>query len=279
METFLYKLLTKDKQARIYLVDNTFLLNELEAYDFKSDIASDVFYTVMTFCCILRGIMTNAKRITIKLETSDASAFLICGAEANGNIQGYASDVLRENDFADLKSMIGTSGCLKIIRDNGQGTIFTGIVEIQCNNISNNLAHYFTQSEQTKTTFRYFQNIQNAMLSLSRGVLIQALPFAESTLMTEWENRIESDAQAFTDPHISLDKLVETVFSDADVVERFPVRLMCTCSKEMILETLLGLGASDLQWTLKENQNIEVRCNKCGKIYGFDADEIQRLLL
>ncbi len=279
MDTFLYKLLTKDKQARIYLVDNTLLLNALEVHYFNSAVASEVFYTVMTFCCILRGIMTNAKQISIKLETSDSSVFLICGADANGNIQGYASDDFREKEFADLEQMIGNNGFLKIIQDNGRGTTFTGIVEIIDSNISNNLAHYFSQSEQTKATYRYFQNVQNSMVRLSRGVLVQALPFAENSLIDEWDKCIESHANTFADPTNSSEKILETMFYDTDVVEQFPVRLMCTCSKEMILEMLLGLGNSDLEWTLKENQDIEVRCNKCGKSYVFGADEIRSLLM
>jgi molecular chaperone Hsp33 len=109
-------------------------------------------------------------------------------------------------------------------------------------------------------------------------VLIQALPFAETDLMAEWENLIESSKNILSDPNKSVEDLSQTVFSEAEVVERFPVRLLCTCSKEMILDMLLGLGVNELEWTLKDNQDIEVRCNKCGKRYMFGADEIRSLL-
>lgn len=278
METVLFKLLTKDKQARIYYVDNALLLDSIADKSFKNAFAADIFYTSTTFCCLLHGMMTGAKRVSMKLETSDPSAFLICGADANGSIQGYASDDFRQKDYADLQSMIGTSGCLKVIQDNGQDAIFTGIVELMESNMQRNLAHYFSQSEQTKTIFHYFRDIQNSKVQLSRGVLIQALPFAESSLIPDWENIIGSHAQTFSDPNSSIEDLQQTVFSDADIVERFPIRLMCTCSREMVLEMLLGLGVHDLEWTLNDNQDIEVRCNKCGKRHRFGADEIRSLL-
>jgi molecular chaperone Hsp33 len=278
LETIIHKLLSKDKQARIYLIDNTALINELEDNSFLSPVASQVFYTVITFCCLLHGIMTNAKRVSIKLETADPSAFLVCGADASGSIQGYASDDFCQGEYTDLVSMIGSGGCLKIIQDNGIGTIFTGIVEIRNNDISESLDHYFMQSEQTKTIFRYLDEVADSKILLSRGVLIQALPFAETDLMAEWENLIESSKNILSDPNKSVEDLSQTVFSEAEVVERFPVRLLCTCSKEMILDMLLGLGVNELEWTLKDNQDIEVRCNKCGKRYMFGADEIRSLL-
>lgn len=278
METVLFKLLTKDKQARIYYVDNTLLLDAIDDKSFKNAFTSDIFYTSATFCCFLHGMMTSGNRVSVKLETSDSSAFLICGANANGSIQGYASDDYRQKDYADLQSMIGTSGCLKVIRDNGQGAIFTGIVDLMESSMQNNLAHYFSQSEQTKTTIHYFRDIQNTKVQLSRGVLIQALPFAESSLISDWESRIGSHAQAFAAPNLSTEDMLRTVFSDADIIEQFPIRLMCTCSREMILEMLLGLGVHDLEWTLNDSQDIEVKCNKCGKRYRFGADEIRSLL-
>jgi len=279
LDTLLYKLLSKDKQARIFLIDNTAVLNALEEKYFMSFAASDVFFSAITFCCQLHGIMTNAKRISVKLETSNPSAFLICGADANGSIQAYASDDFRQESYADLSSMIGSDGCLKIIQDNGFGTLFTGIVEIKENSIVNNLAHYFLQSEQTNTIFRYFREIQDAKVLLSRGVLIQALPFADNSMMSQWENRIDSYASLFADPSTLIEDILKTVFSDSDVLDRYAVRFMCTCSKDTILEMLLGLGINDLEWTLNDNRNIEVRCNKCGKRYSFDADEIRCLLL
>lgn len=278
MDTLLYKLLTKDEQARIYLIDNTVLLDALEDKHFSSAAASDVFYTAITFCCHLHGMMTNAKRLSIKLETSGPSAFLSCGADADGSIQGYASDDFRQKNDKDLYSIFGTDGCLKIIQDNGHGTVFTGIVEIRDNSISNSFAHYFAQSEQTKTLFRYFTNIKDEKVLLSRGVLIQALPFADSHLMSGWETHIDSHADMLTGSDASIEDILKTVFSEADVVERYPLRLMCSCSREMILEMLLGLGVNELEWTLNDKQDIEVKCNKCGERYSFGADEIRSLL-
>jgi len=278
VETFLYKLITKDKQARIYLLDNTLMLKALKNKFFKSDVASDVFYTAVTFCCHLHGMMINAKRVSIKLNTSDPLAFLSCGADADGNIQGYASDNLCEHDYADLAGIVGEDGCLKIIQDNGLGTIFTGIVEIRYNDIADNFAHYFLQSEQTQTVFRYFRNILGTKVSLSRGVMIQALPFAENTLVSGLENRIELHADTFSDPKTSIDIIMQTVFSDAEVLECFPVRIMCTCGSKMILKMLLALGASDLQWTLNDEKAIEVRCDKCGKKYLFNEDDIRSIM-
>lgn len=269
MDVILYKLLTKDKRARIYFIDNTEMMKEAGSF---GKAAADL-RTLMTFTCILRGLITNAKRVSVKLETSDSLAFLICGADANGDIQGYASDKYTQYK----KTLYGEKSLLKISQDNGADDIFTGVVDIKEGDLTDNLARYFQQSEQTQTVFRYFCEMNESSVPLSRGVLVQALPFAEDTLIKDWRIKLEARKESFVDKNCSVDALMETLFSEAVVVEQQPVRFKCSCDRQMIFEMLMGLGIDDLEWALKSEENIEVRCGKCGKRYDFGVDDIRQM--
>ncbi len=276
MDAVLYKLLTHDKQARLFLIDNTAMLGGAHAS--LSGAALSIFSSALTFTCLLHGILTNAKRVTVKLESSEPAVYMVFGADANGDIQGFASEELIHRQYDGLKDMLGDNGCIRIVYDNGADAVFTGIVEIKEDDIAENLSRYFMQSEQTETIFRHFFECRALHIQLSRGVLVQALPFADSLLIQGWAERLESESGVINDSRQSVETLIETVFSGASVAEKWPVRLNCSCDRQSVLLMLMGLGASELEWTINEDKAIEVRCGKCGKSYGFGADEIKSLI-
>ncbi len=272
MDTVLYKLV--DKQSRIYIVENTQMV--LESNPFNEKTVSDVFRTALTFTCLLHGVMPN-DRVTVKLETSDASAYLVFGADHHGDVQGYASEGFKDGRFDSFRSMLGEGGSLKIIRDNGYGAVFTGIVDIVGFDLEHSLSRYFMMSEQTRSVFRYFAEAHEKP-ACSRGVLVQALPFAGESFISQWSNRLEDGANALSDPETTIETLCETVFENAVVAETWTLRLGCSCSRQSVLDMLLRLDASDIEWTVTDTQIIEVRCGKCGRKYGFTSEEIASLI-
>lgn len=276
MDAVLYKLLTNDKQARLFATDNTQMLKAAQPP--LKGVACDVFGAVFTFTCLLHGIVTNAKRVSVKLETLEPSVYMIFGADENGDIQGFASDIMIGRQYGSIKEMAGNGGCIKIVYDNGADAVFTGIVEITEDDMAQNLSRYFTQSEQTETMFRYFCERDASGIRMSRGVLVQALPFADSVLISQWASRIDNEKDTLSDQKRTLESSFDTVFSDAAVAEKWPVRLQCSCDRQSVLCMLMGLGISELEWTVHDNQDIEVRCGKCGESYRFDAAEITRLI-
>ncbi len=274
METVLYKLLTKDKQARLLVIDNTAMIEQAAAS--LNGFAAELFSSLLTFACILHGLLTNAKRITVKLETQDPSSYMVVGADANGDVQGYMSDEMNSGSFNSLKEITADGGCLKIIYDNGADAVVTGVVEITGDNIEDNLSRYYLQSEQTESLYRYFAG--NDSSTISRGIFVQALPFADKDLMTKWSDRMEECAGVIAQTQTPIEKLIDEVFFGADVTENWPIRYRCSCDRQSVLFMLMGLGTDDLEFTISENNSIEVKCGKCGEKYSFGADEIKQLI-
>lgn len=273
MDTVLYKLLTQDKKARVWVIDSTAMIKQ--ATSVLEDFTAALFSSMLTFVCILHGLLTNAKRITVKLETKDPSIFMVVGADANGDVQGYTSDEMIARSFSSLKEITADGGCLKIIYDNGADAAVTGVIEISDDDIAMSLSRYFLQSEQTESLYRYFGSVSS---KVSRGIFVQALPFAEKALINEWSERIDKFAGEITQPECPIEEVIDTVFIDADIAEKWPIRYRCSCDRESILVMLMGLGAKDLEWTISENQDIQVRCGKCNKEYSFGAGEIRQLI-
>ena len=275
MDTVLYKLLTHDKQARLFFIDNTVLIGEAQTP--LKGAALRIFNTALTFTCMLHGILTNARRVSVKLESSEPEVYMAFGADANGDVQGFASDELIRRPYSGLKHMLGVGGCIKIIYDNGSDAVFTGIVDVIEDDIAQNLSRYFMQSEQTESYFRH-DSIINVSGFLSRGVLVQALPFADHAMIQDWAKHLEAEQSMLADSEQMIESLLETVFANADVAEKWPVRFKCSCDRQTVLFMLMGLGVSELEWTINENEDVEVRCGKCGLKYSFGADEIRNLI-
>lgn len=271
MDAMLYKLLPGDRQARIYFIDNTAILRDAPAAG--GGAAAQTFRTLLTFTCLLHGLFENAKRVSIKLETPDPSAGIVCGADCSGDIQGFVSDRLLQRRFDSLQALAGESGSLKLIQDNGAGAVFTGVIDMRARSLDEDLAHYFLMSEQTPTLFKSYHNE-----NMSRGVLIQALPFADEGVLSGWARRLDAHCDALADSGAAPESLLKAVFHDARVVEQRAVRYRCACDRQSVLALLLTLSADDIDWAMNGSDELEIKCGKCARRYSFGMEDIRAAL-
>lgn len=60
---------------------------------------------------------------------------------------------------------------------------------------------------------------------------------------------------------MELDELVTWIISDANVMERIPIRFQCQCSRERVERTLISVGKGELTAMIEEDGQAEVVCH------------------
>ena len=172
------------------------------------------------------------------------------------------------------------AGVLSITRSNNlTNKPFTGQIELQYGNTANDLAYYFTASEQIATSFNLnvaFNDSGN--VKGAGGLLIQALPGADEEILIEAENIVKSlpsIGEWFADNGSSEDFIKNNFASlNPKILNEEITEFTCDCNKERIEVLISGLSDKDKEEIIAKNEfPIKTICHNCGTSYIFSRDE------
>lgn len=211
---------------------------------------------------------------------------LTCFATKAGELKGY----VRNNDYSTYKedAMFGVGGCigpgkLIIVRDIGLKDPYSGQVELQSGEIGDDLAYYFSVSEQIPSLVALGVKLnEDRTVRISSGVIIQLLPGASNEIIEKIENKITMmhSATVLLDKCKTLEGMLEFLLEDGDVkvTEERDISFNCNCSYKKMLKGILTLGEKELKDIIKTEEKIETVCHFCNEKYVFSSADIEKIL-
>jgi molecular chaperone Hsp33 len=286
MDNYLIKTLAYNKQARILFVENTDLIKDVCNHDPMNKLLKTALGKTVSIATMLTGILKGTQRLSLKVKASNPNYKIFADVDSMGNVRGYISDELLNMpsvylNHLSIEQLIGARGCIQVTTDIGMNNVFTGITDMPYGNIVDDMSHYFKQSEQTPSWFsvHIVFNEKNEIV-LSRGVMAQLLPGAPVHLIHRIRNVISEHQSYMIDPENSktFKELPYSIFKDINIVGIEPVRLFCGCSKAILYPMLYALDKEELANAYKNNSELEIVCNVCGRKYNFDSSEIASLI-
>ena len=87
--------------------------------------------------------------------------------------------------------------------------------------------------------------------------------------------RVEFDASV-----TSVEDIIRAVLDgfEVDFLQTSEIGYRCACSREKVERALISMGKTELCKMAEEQENSEVTCQFCDKIYRFSRAELQELL-
>lgn len=271
MRKNLVKLLTKDKEIRLFIIDATNILEGSNLKNMKTDFARQLYTNIFIDCCLLRGFLTEVEqRISVSVRFKPAGHTAHCDVDGYGNVNCTFSSRLAafNGNFADL---VGEGTSLSITRGSWTGGMFTGTVELKSDSINSCFSYFYYKSEQTKTIFRTW--IENG---IARGCLIQPLPFYNINHLKFVTDSIDSAEKYMVTEQWG--ELPLKVFPYATVVDEYMVQSECNCSKDMFFGILMSIETDELKNSIKAGRNEELECGICGKRYIFSINDLETIV-
>ena len=175
------------------------------------------------------------------------------------------------------------AGTLTVSMDLGLKEPYSGQVELQTGEIGDDLAYYFTVSEQTPSAVGLGvmidtdQHVKNA-----GGFIIQMMPDASEEVISSIEKRLSGidSVTSMFDRGMTPEDILKEILGDLDMVitDRKEVRFHCNCSKERVERALITIDPKDIQEMIDDGKDIEVKCHFCNKAYNFTPDELKEIL-
>ena len=226
-------------------------------------------------------------KLTLQMKGDGPIGMMTVTADSHGNIKGFpanpAVDIPRKYaGKLDVGAAVG-KGILTVIMDLGLREPYNGQVEIQTGEIGDDLAYYFTVSEQTPSAVGLGVMVDtDSTVKHSGGFIIQLMPDADEETVAAIESKVNGapSVTSMMEDGMSPEDILEYYLGDLDlkINETEPVRFYCDCSKEKVARALATISRKDLEEIINDGEEIEVKCYFCNSAYKFGIDELNEIM-
>lgn len=282
--------ISKDKFIRFFAVDSRETI-QYAVNTHNLSITNSVIFGRLANAAIMMAtdLKGNTAQLSLQIQSNGAINNVLAVASPNGNIKGYMANpqqefpLNKETHTFDVKNALG-NGNIKVIKKIGIQSPYTGIVKLLYGNISQDIAHYFVQSEQIPTAISLGVLMNpDGTVQQSGGFLIQLLPDTPLDHINKIENAIKKlpNFTDLMDMNYSIEKIMQEILLkefDVKIMKTSPFQYHCGCSKDKFLNGIKLLGKDDLQNAIEENETIKTECNFCDKVYAFTPVELKKII-
>ncbi len=226
-------------------------------------------------------------KLTLLMKGDGPIGRLTVTVDSHGNVKGFPAEPsvdipLKRAGKLDVGGAIGR-GTLTVIMDLGLKEPYNGQVEIQTGEIGDDLAYYFTVSEQTPSAVGLGVMVDtDSSVKHAGGFIIQMMPDVSDETIAAIEAKLDGADPVTTmmDNGMSPEDILEYYLGDLDlrINEKLPVRFHCDCSKDKIAGALATLSTNDLNEIINDGEEIEVKCYFCNSAYKFRTDELKEMI-
>jgi molecular chaperone Hsp33 len=219
---------------------------------------------------------------------------LMADVTARGEVRAYASfDEVAVKKAAKRKHdidhhyyyLLGKKGYIAFTVDQGNAdNRYQGIVELKGNSIVDAVQHYFTQSEQIRTSFKLAIHPQDKHWRAG-AVMIQQLPDEHTdkpaeVSLDDWTRAVMlldtcTDGELLS-PMLHSADLLYRLFNEDGVRIYSPthVRFKCRCSQEKVVNILRTIPRAEVEDICAKEGRVSIKCEFCSQDYVYHQKEL-----
>lgn len=233
----------------------------------------------------LMGLMQKDENevVTVTINGSGPIGTILCVGQSNGLVKGFCSDpyIYQKYEYTGKLAVglaVGKNGYLKVTKNLKMKQNYTSQIALQSGEIGDDFAYYFSVSEQVPTIVSVGVLVDVDYSVKSAGALIiELLPEHTEEDIRYLENLNMKPISSVFDENPDIHEYLNTLFSDAKILEERYVKYHCDCSKERFMRNLLTLPLKDLKEIAKD-ESIDIKCEFCDKTYHFDSKDINTVM-
>lgn len=279
----------KNGEVRIYGAITTELVNEAVKIHNCSATAAAALGRMLTAGTLMGSMLKSEdETLTLQIAGGGEAKGVVVTAYSDATVKGYIGNPevdLPANSIGklDVGGAIGRNGNLLVIRDMGLKEPYVGQVPIYTGEIGDDLAYYFTTSEQTPSAVGLGVLVNpDLSVSSSGGFIIQMMPGASELVADLISYRLEEipSITELIEKEMTIDNILEYIFEDMNlnILDSIEPKFKCDCSRERVEKALISIGRKDLEEIYFEGKEEEIKCHFCNSAYKFTSKDIGELL-
>ena len=279
----------KDGMVRIIAGTTTELVEKARQLHDCTPVASAALGRMLTAGALLGVTLKSEKEVmTLRINGGGEAEGVTVTAYEGGKVKGYIGNPfgdmpLNSKGKLDVGGYIGKDGNLLVIKDLGLKDPYVGQVPIHSGEIAEDLAYYFTVSEQTPSAVSLGVLVdKDYSIKVAGGLIIQMMPGADEFIADIITYRLEEipPLTTFLDEGKSIDEILDYIFGDMDlkILEEVKPEFNCNCTREKVEKALISIGKKDLTEIYEDGKDEELKCHFCNTSYVFTKEQIGEML-
>ena len=288
MSDILLRAIARDAGIQISAAVTTGLVERARQIHNTTPVATAALGRTLTATAIMgRQLKVDDGSVIVQVKGNGPLGAIVCVGDADGYVRGYL-----QNPSADLplrpdgKLAVGAGvgrGYLMVIKDIGLKDPITGTVALVNGEIAEDLTRYFAESEQIPSACALGVLVDtDCTVKCAGGWLVQLMPGVKDADIDRLEANLAKLEPMTTmlDKGMSLEEIVQAVLDGfaVDFLQTDEIGYRCACSREKVERALISMGKTELGKMADEQENSEVTCQFCDKIYTFSREELRELL-
>ncbi len=273
-------------RARAFLTQSTRMVQDARAVHRLSRVSTAALGRLLTGASMMGCMLKDEQdSLTAVIKGGGPLGTVMAVAKADGSVKGYVDNPdieppLRPDGKLDVGGAVGRSGQLTVIKDLGLREPYVGRVNLRSGEIGEDLAMYFTASEQTPSLVSLGVLVGEEVVAAG-GLIIQVMPDCSEAALKS----IEMSAPMFmnisrTFADYGLNGALEQLLShlEPEIIGTSKPVYRCDCTRERFERGLISLGETELLKLIEEDHGAEVNCHFCNCSYRFTEGQLRELL-
>lgn len=267
-------------------VDLTPVVEEARQRHDLSPLAAVALGRAMAGATLLLRLSARAsRRLTLTVSGDGPIGKIVAEVDSEGNLRGLVGDpqVAPPTELPTdpqiglrIAGAVGR-GILRVRRELVDGSSYESQVALESGEIGLDLAHFLEQSEQTQSVVMVGVLEGPEGVRAAGGMIVEVMPGANEAAVEQLEeNLARVGGVSRTLGRGGLAELREGVLAglEPELIDRRDVRFRCSCSREGLLGTLVGLPPEDLEEIRDDEGRVEAQCSYCGARYLYQRGEL-----
>ena len=287
MEDYIVRATAAGETVRAFAIRSTNLTAEAREIHHTFPVVTAALGRLLSAGAMMGSMMKGENdKLTIQVKGDGPIGQMTVTVDSHGNVKGFPADPsvdipLKRAGKLDVGAAVGR-GTLTVSMDLGLKEPYNGQVEIQTGEIGDDLAYYYTVSEQIPSAVGLGVMVdRDSSVKHAGGFIIQIMPDAAEETISAIEAKVAAaeSVTAMMDEGMSPEDILSYYLGDLDlkITEKLPVRYYCGCSKERVAGVLATISTDDLEEMINDGEEIEVRCYFCNSAYKFSTDELKEI--
>lgn len=288
MKDYIIRATAAGETVRAFAISSTELTAEAREIHHTFPVVTAALGRLLSAGAMMGSMMKGENdKLTLLMKGDGPIGQLTVTVDSHGNVKGFPAEPsvdipLKRAGKLDVGGAIGR-GTLTVIMDLGLKEPYNGQVEIQTGEIGDDLAYYFTVSEQTPSAVGLGVMVDtDSSVKHAGGFIIQMMPDVEEETVAAIEAKLDGADPVTTmmEKGMSPEDILDYYLGDLDlkINEKLPVQYHCDCSKKRVAGALATLSTKDLEDIINDGEEIEVKCYFCNSAYKFQVDELKEMI-
>ena len=288
MNDYIVRATAAGETVRAFAIRSTDLTAEAREIHHTFPVVTAALGRLLSAGAMMGSMMKGENdKLTLQMKGDGPIVQMTVTADSHGNVKGFAANPAvdippKRPGKLDVGGAVGR-GILTVVMDLGLKEPYNGQVEIQTGEIGDDLAYYYTVSEQTPSAVGLGVMVDtDSSVKHAGGFILQVMPDATEETIEVLEAKVTAaePVTSMMDRGMGPEEILEYYLGDLGltITEKLPVRYYCGCSKEKVAGALATISTEDLQEMINDGEEIEVKCYFCNSAYKFSTAELEEII-